>query len=225
MKLYISIFAVFIVAACILRPAPVVAEFYRYNDKDGVEHITNDFNQIPAEYQEQFLDKSEPKKSNEVINAEEELAQAVAAAKSAQAPTSANETEAEDNDEGPKTILQRIIEFADGYNALLPLQIAGVVAAIIAIFVVGVRIGGSLGHKKLAALICFALAAFVLTYLFSFNIQRVSDSFYEIRGKVKELETKLNSRQSQAEKRLEIPGEQTNEDAQPRQLSPVAMPD
>lgn len=222
MRFPFFIIAIIIAASCAFNVASGHADIYRYNDKDGVEHITNDFTKIPPEYQEQFLDKSEPKKSNEVINAKKELAAAVAADKTARAGTAARNAK---KDGGPQTLLERLIAYADRYDARLPLQIAGAIAAVIAIFIGGSYVGAALGNKKLAAFICFALAAFVLAYLVSVNLQRVSDSYHDIIGKVKQVETKLNSKQKTPEQQMELTQEHNDENADAQRISPVKLPD
>lgn len=215
MKLSVFILTIIIAAASAFNAAPAYADIFRYTDKDGVEHITNDFHQIPPEYQEQFLDKSEPKKSNAILNAEKEL-------EAARRGTAAPDVKVSNE---PQTILQRLIALADRYDARLPLQIAGVIAAIIAIFIGGSYVGDALGNKRLATLICLALAAFVLTYLVSVNLQRVSDSYQDIMGKVKKLETKLNSRKEALDKKTEMPNSQNSSETETPQGGPVRLPD
>lgn len=222
MRLSFFILAIIIVAACAFSVAPAHADIYRYVDKDGVEHITNDFHQIPPEYQEQFLDKSVPEKSNAVLNAEKELEAATASARAARTGTAAGNVE--ENDE-PQTILQRLGALADRYDARLPLQIAGAIAAIVAIFLGGSYIGIYLGNKKIATLICLTLSAFILIYLVSVNLRHVTDGYQNIMGKVKKLETKLNSRQESIDKKIQIPDGQENNDAETPQGSPVRLPD
>lgn len=206
MRLSLSFIAFIIAAVCAFNVAPAYAAIYRFIDKDGTEHITNDFQQIPKEYQEQFIDKSEPKKPNEVITAEKELKEAVAAAKAIES----------------QTIMEKATALIKRNNARLPLQIIAAIAAIIAIFYGGSYVGVYLGNKKLATLICLALAAFVLIYLVSVNLQHVADDYQDIMGKVNKLETKLNERQKQLEKRIETPEGQSNETPQ---ISPIKLPD
>lgn len=222
MRSSLIILSIIITTAWAFKAATSYADIFRYKDKDGVEHITNDFNQIPPEFREQFIDKSEPEKPREVINAEKELAAAVAVAKTKHTQST---TPADDQDSaGPQTILQRLLALADRYDAKLPAQIAGVILLIIAIFIGGGYLGSALGHKKLAALICFSLAAIILAYLFSVNLQRVSERYHAFVGQVKNLESKLNSKQNDARKNEDIPSEQPHNPDE-RQLSPIKMPD
>ncbi|MBI5561911.1 MAG: transposase [Deltaproteobacteria bacterium] len=122
--------------ACALSAGAAEAAIYRYKDHNNVEHITNDFTQVPEEYREQFYDRSEPVKPRAVINAEKELEAARAKVEAADA------AEAVYGYEGPQTALQRIYAFADRYNARLAVQIIGVLVLQTAVFVIAGYLGG-----------------------------------------------------------------------------------
>lgn len=214
MKLSLFLLAL-IISACAFSVTPAIAGVYRYVDKDGLEHITNDFNQIPEEYREQFYDKSEPEKPRSVINAEAELAASTASARTERAQAGAEADDSEDD--GPRTILQRLISLAEKYHALLALQIGAALVSIIAIFIIGGRLSNAFGHKRLTTLIMLALCAFVIIYLVSLNVQHVSDSFNEITGKVDKLEKKLNTRQENIRQRMGESGEHNDSGERPEQ--------
>ncbi|MBI5885061.1 MAG: DUF4124 domain-containing protein [Deltaproteobacteria bacterium] len=214
MKLSLFILAL-ITAVCAFSATPAAASVYRYIDKDGLEHITNDFNQIPDEYREQFYDKSEPEKPRSVINAQAELDASTASARERRAQAEAEAT-AQEND-APRTILQRLVSLAERYHALLALRIAAAIAAIIVIFIVGGRLSSAFGHKRLTTLIMLTLSAFVIMYLVSTNLQHVSDSFKDITGKVEKLEKKLNARQEMIRQRMEESGEHSDPGEEPQQ--------
>jgi len=212
MKLSFFILTV-IISLVVLSATPAVAAIYRYIDKDGLEHITNDFNQIPEEYREQFYDKSEPEMSDAEMKARAELE---ASTPSAMARRAQEEAEALE-DTKPQTILQMIISFAQRHHALLALQIIAAVAAIVGLFLIGGRLSDAFGHKKLTMLIIMAISAIVIIYLVRSNVQYVSNSFNDITGKVDTLEKKLNARQKNINKRMEEAGERVDHDEEPGQ--------
>lgn len=174
------------------------AAFYRYVDKEGAEHITNDLSQVPQEYQEQFLDKSEPEKPQADVTAGQEII--IPKAKGAGQQEAATEDYEEQE---PATLFERLMSFADRHSARAGVQVVLAITAIIAIFIIGGRVGTALGHKKLAALIGFGLTALILMYLVSANLQGVSDKFNKMKGDVDRLQSKLNKRQEQMRQRAD----------------------
>lgn len=112
-RLTLLFLALVISMFCIIGVTTANANIYRYIDGNNKEHITNDLNQVPEEYREQFYDKSEPLKSQAVLNAEKELEEArIQAAANALRDI-----------EQSRPILHKIYAFADKYDARLALTI------------------------------------------------------------------------------------------------------
>lgn len=189
---------ILITAICFFCVSFTEAAFYRYVDKKGMEHLTNDLNQIPEEYREQFLSKGEPANRKADVNAGQEIG--ILKAKNAGQHKAATENY---EDEEPATLFERLTTFANRLNARTGVQVVLAISAIIAVFVIGGRVGTALGHKKLATLIGFGLTAFILIYLVSLNLQGVSDKFNKIKGDVDRLQSKLNKRQEQMRQRAD----------------------
>lgn len=172
-----------LVSLCLAAPSRLLADYYKYTDGRGTVHMTNKLDSVPAKYRSTMkVMREEPKKAPAKA---EEAPQATEAASPAPAQADAAAP-------APEAPTGKFAELCARFPWLKPLlYIAGIVAALLAVF----KVTSQISSPLLSRLIFISFFVGVFVFLYKTYVDYMVKSSVEIKAKAVSMIKKSGTRE------------------------------
>jgi len=209
MKILAALLSIVILTSC---PVCASAAFYRYYDETGGVNVTNDLNSIPERYRSNVTvitekelenkkkarEKQERTENGAAVRSQRQQQQVAPVQSAAPESTTAASAEQKKPASAPD-------KTSDGWlSRQLPLlKVAGIIAILIAGFVIAGKFVSALAPRPLAIAIKVALFAALSVYIFKGFSEKIVDAFARIKDESRAAQKAVDKRSERIQKQAE----------------------